>query len=208
MGRVGSNYYVKVNTMNYFMQHLKPGSSEQSMLYHMANSSEFEQLKARQEEQQELLDIANETQIMDIKKEEVLENYAKVLLLFEAYIRGWELRTFSLIADMQYIVQNCARILRSMFEIALNRNYCQLALIILDWCKFMDKRLDPNAHPLRQFTSMCNVGKLTNASQKAPLQGYMNPHICSKLEMLRITDLETLYSEDEEHLLRKSLSNA
>ena len=40
-------------------------------------------------------------------------------MLFEAYLKNRQLRTFSLISDMAYIVQNSARLLRALFEIAL-----------------------------------------------------------------------------------------
>jgi hypothetical protein len=42
---------------------------------------------------------------------------------------------------MAYIVQNSARLLRAMFEIALNKNYANLAKIALRWVHILDKRL-------------------------------------------------------------------
>ena len=37
----------------------------------------------------------------------------------EAYLKNRQIKTFSLISDMAYVVQNSARLLRAMFEIAL-----------------------------------------------------------------------------------------
>lgn len=42
-----------------------------------------------------------------------------------------------------------ARLIRAMFEIALQRNYANLAKIALNWCKIIDKRLRPNDHPMK-----------------------------------------------------------
>ena len=84
------------------------------------------------------------------------------MVLFEAYLKNRQIKTFSLISDMAYIVQNSARLLRAMFEIALQRNYAGLLKTTLDWCKILDKRMMPGSHIMRQFTLNCSVGKLTN----------------------------------------------
>ena len=63
---------------------------------------------------------------------------------------------------MAYVVNNAARLLRAMFEIALQRNYATLLKSTLAWCQILDKRLVPGQHTLRQFTKDCSVGKLTN----------------------------------------------
>jgi len=41
---------------------------------------------------------------LKLTKEEILENYGKALLLLEAYLKGVEVKAFSLIADMAYVV--------------------------------------------------------------------------------------------------------
>lgn len=42
--------------------------------------------------------------ISDIDKEEYHESYGKALVLLEAYLKGKDVRAFSLIADMGYVV--------------------------------------------------------------------------------------------------------
>jgi hypothetical protein len=42
MGRISSNYYINVKTMSYFMENLKPHTSEEMFLYHLAHADEFE----------------------------------------------------------------------------------------------------------------------------------------------------------------------
>ena len=134
MGRIASNYYINVDTMSYFMENLKPHTQEQNFVYHMAQASEFKQLDARKDEMQELQLLIQDIRFFTVDKSEINLAYVKVFILLEAYLRKLNLKTFSLISDMAYIVQNCARILRAMFEIAMNRNYANLAKIALKWC--------------------------------------------------------------------------
>ena len=134
MGRIASNYYINVGTMSYFMENLKAHTSEEMFLYHLAHADEFKQLDARKEEFEELKLIMNDIRYVQVDKTCFNESYTKVLVLFEVYLRQINLRTFSLIADLAYIVQNSARLLRAMFEIAMNKNYANLAKIALRWC--------------------------------------------------------------------------
>jgi hypothetical protein len=85
---------------------------------------------------------------VDVDKTAFNESHTKVLILLECYLRNLSLRTFSLISDMAYIVQNSARLLRAMFEIAMNKNFAALAKTALRYCQILDKRLRPDSHPL------------------------------------------------------------
>jgi len=58
---------------------------------------------------------------------------------------------FALVSDMAYVAQNGARILRALFEIALNRNWGPTANVLLTLCKAVDKQMWPFQHPLTQF---------------------------------------------------------
>ena len=150
MGRIASNYYINVETMSYFMENLKPHTQEPQFLYHLAQAHEFKQLDARKDEMQELGLLMNDIRYFEIDKAELNMSHTKVFILLEAYLRHFNLKTFSLISDMAYIVQNSARILRAMFEIAMNRNYANLAKIALNWCLILDKRVRPkDEHPLK-----------------------------------------------------------
>lgn len=162
MGRIASNYYIKAKTMSYFMENLRAHTNEYYFLYHLAHADEFEQLEARKEEFEELKLLMNDIRYVMVDKTCFNEAYTKVLVLFECYLRNINLRTFSLISDMAYIVQNSARLLRAMFEIAMNKNYATLAKVALRWCQVLDKRLRPDDHPLKQMTMYSSVGKLTN----------------------------------------------
>lgn len=116
------------------MENLKPNTREEMFMYHMAHASEFKQLEARKEEHVELQYLINDIRYFEVDKASFNESHTKVLMLFECYLRNIQLKTFSLISDMAYIVQNAARLLRAMFEIALNKNYAILAKTALKWC--------------------------------------------------------------------------
>lgn len=50
------------------------------------------------------------------------------------------------------ILQNAARLMRGMFEIALHRGWPTMAYRLLGLSKMLDKRLWGTQNPLRQFT--------------------------------------------------------
>lgn len=83
---------------------------------------------------------------------------------------------------MAYIVQNAARLLRAMFEIALNKNYADLTKMALRWCLILDKRMRPDDHPMRQFTADSHIGKLTNPNQKVSKYGYMKDEVAMDVQ--------------------------
>ena len=87
MGRIASNYYINVETMSYFMANLQPHTSEEMFLYHLAHASEFKQLEARKEEMEELTHMFKTIRYVDVDKGEINESHAKVLILFENYLR-------------------------------------------------------------------------------------------------------------------------
>ena len=123
-----------------------------------------------------------ECELVQVNKDNANEAPTKVLMLFEAYLKNRPLKTFSLISDMAYIVQNSARLLRALFEIALQRNYSSLMKTTLDWCNILDKRVLPGTHIMRQFTMNCHVNKLTNANAKVTRFGYIKDDIVYRLE--------------------------
>jgi len=82
-----------------------------------------------------------------------------------------------------------------MFEIALNKNYANLAKMALNYCHILDKRILPGSNPIIQFTEDCNIGKLTNPNEKVARHGFMRNEIAHRIEQFRIT-LDRLYQGD------------
>jgi replicative superfamily II helicase len=104
MGRVASNYYINVETMSYLMANLKPQTSEEMFLYHLAHSTDFKQLDARKEEMEELKHMHSKLTFVDVDKGEINEAHAKVQILFENYLQKKPILAFSLISDTAYII--------------------------------------------------------------------------------------------------------
>ena len=93
--------------------------------------------------------LCYECQYVEIDKTCYNEAHTKVLCLIEAYLKKRPIKTFSLISDMAYVIQNSARLLRAMFEIAMQKNFSQLVKSCIKWCQQIDKRLLPNAHIMK-----------------------------------------------------------
>ena len=127
MGRIACNYYVDCSTMSYFMSNLNAYTKQIQFLYHLAQASEFKQLEARKEEHEELKYLCQDVQFVEIDRACFNEAHTKVLVLLECYLRKIPVKTFSLISDMAYVAQNVARLIRAMFEIALQKNFANLA---------------------------------------------------------------------------------
>mmetsp|Transcript_12631 Transcript_12631/g.19647 ORF Transcript_12631/g.19647 Transcript_12631/m.19647 type:complete len:214 (+) Transcript_12631:747-1388(+) len=195
MGRIASNYYINCETMSYFMANLKPQCRESLFLYHLAQASEFKQLEARKEEHEELKYLVQDMQFVEVDKSSFNEAHTKVLIMIECYLRKIPLKCFSLISDMAYVAQNVARLIRAMFEIALQKNMANLAKIALNWCKIIDKRLRPNDHPLKQFCADSWVGKLTNASEKVTKFGYLKDEIVYQVQRFNV-DLDMIFDRN------------
>jgi replicative superfamily II helicase len=60
MGRIASNYYVNAKTMKYFIDNININTPEEKLLFHLAHSDEFEQIRARPEEEEELMKLYKE----------------------------------------------------------------------------------------------------------------------------------------------------
>jgi hypothetical protein len=88
-----------------------------------------------------------------------------------------------------------------MFEIAMNKNYANLAKIALRWCHIIEKRLCPNDHLMKQFCIDSHVGKLTNPNQQVTKYGYMSEDIAYRLRTADVS-LERLYNKEFEEVNR------
>ncbi|KAG0004796.1 activating signal cointegrator 1 complex subunit [Modicella reniformis] len=72
-------------------------------------------------------------------------------ILLQSAITQAPLEDFALVSDCAYIVQNASRIIRALFEIALNRSWGPVASVLLSLGKSVDKKMWSFDHPLHQF---------------------------------------------------------
>eukprot|EP00727_Mastigamoeba_balamuthi_P005510 m51a1_g1579 putative activating signal cointegrator 1 complex subunit 3 (2006) ;mRNA; r:104604-111515 len=144
LGRVASHYYIQHESMDVFGESISEHMSEADILDVVCQSNEFENLRMRPEEQQEL-DKLKRGCVLPVKGQDG-ETRSKVNILFQAFLSRYLLENFTLIMDSNYITQNMSRILRGLFEMVLHKGWCTAAMRLLTLCKLWHKN-----HPLAQF---------------------------------------------------------
>lgn len=152
LGRIASYYYVSHDSIKVFNEFLKPGMSEIEIFRLFSLSGEFKHIFVRDEEKLELAKLIARVPIP--VKEGVEEPSAKVNILLQAYISRLKLDGFALAADMTFIQQSAARLMRALFEICLKRNWAALSNKVLNVCKMIEKRSWACQSPLRQFSAI------------------------------------------------------
>ncbi len=149
LGRIASHYYCTHETMLTFMQLMKPSLTEIELFRIFSLSGEFRHISVREEEKLELQKLMERVPIP--VKESIEEPSAKVNVLLQAFISQLKFDGFALMADMTFVTQSAARILRAMYEIVLVHGWAQLAEKTLALCKMIDRRMWQSMSPLRQF---------------------------------------------------------
>ncbi|TNN71061.1 Activating signal cointegrator 1 complex subunit 3 [Liparis tanakae] len=147
MGRTASHFYIRYNTIE---------RTEADILSIVSKAEEFDQLKVRDEEMEELEQLL--CNYCELPAAGGVENgYGKINVLLQTYISRGEVDSFSLISDLSYVAQNAARIVRALFEIALRKRWPTMTYRLLTLCKMIDKRLWGFVHPLRQFHNLSHI---------------------------------------------------
>ncbi|XP_063245781.1 activating signal cointegrator 1 complex subunit 3 [Prinia subflava] len=153
LGRTASHYYIKYNTIETFNELFDAHKTEGDILAIVSKAEEFEQIKVREEEIEELDTLLND--FCELPAPGGVENnYGKINILLQTYISRGEMDSFSLISDSAYVAQNAARIVRALFEIALRKRWPAMTYRLLNLSKVIDKRLWGWVSPLRQFAAL------------------------------------------------------
>jgi pre-mRNA-splicing helicase BRR2 len=147
LGRVASQYYISHSSMAVYSRHMRPNMTDIELLRLFALSGEFTHITVREEEKLELAKLAGKVPIP--VKESPSEPSAKVNMLLQAYISRLKLDGFALVADMAFVQQSAARIMRALFEIALRRNWSGLAKRTLAFANMVAHRIWRSQTPLR-----------------------------------------------------------
>ncbi|KAJ1976814.1 activating signal cointegrator 1 complex subunit 3, partial [Dimargaris xerosporica] len=150
LGRIASAYYIDHQTMATINQFLRPHMTEADALALLSLSSEFAQIKLREAEAPELTAILNRDCCCAVKGG-AETSYGKVNILLQAAISNTRIEDFALVSDMRYVLQNAGRLVRALFEIALNRNWGPTAAVLLSLNKCIEHCMWPFQHPLRQW---------------------------------------------------------
>ncbi|CAG8651394.1 1656_t:CDS:10, partial [Funneliformis mosseae] len=222
IGRIASNFYITYKSMEIFNEKLKESMKEANILSIISQSSEFADLKSREEEAKELERLKENACPCQIKQT-TDDTAGKVNILLQAYLSNANLEDFALISDSAYVIQNTSRIVRALFEIALNRNWAQVSSILLDLCKCIDKRMWTFENPLAQFKLPREIiMKLQNNSHIPSLedmrdmssaelgqlvrQNSMGTYISKCVDMFPMLKLEAQVAPITRNILRVTLS--
>lgn len=155
LGKVASQYYISHTSMAIYSRHMRPNMSDIELLRLFALSGEFTHITVREEEKLELAKLAGKVPIP--VKESPSEPSAKINMLLQAYISRLKLDGFALVADMAFVQQSAARIMRALFEIAVRRNWSGLAKLTLAFANMVSHRIWRSQTPLRQFSTVPEV---------------------------------------------------
>uniref|UniRef100_A0A5F9D635 Activating signal cointegrator 1 complex subunit 3 n=1 Tax=Oryctolagus cuniculus TaxID=9986 RepID=A0A5F9D635_RABIT len=183
LGRTASHYYIKYSTIETFNELFDAHKTEGDIFAIVSKAEEFDQIKVREEEIEELDALLNN--FCELSAPGGVENsYGKINILLQTYISRGEMDSFSLISDSAYVAQNAARIVRALFEIALRKRWPAMTYRLLNLSKVIDKRLWGWASPLRQFS-------------------VLPPHILTRLEEKNLTvdKLKDMRKDEIGHIL-------
>ncbi|KAF9114810.1 hypothetical protein BGX27_009758 [Mortierella sp. AM989] len=150
LGRIASNFYVSYNSVNTYNSLMKPRMTEADVLAMVSRSTEFENVKSRDNEQGELGKLLEQACPCNVKGG-LDASPSKVNILLQSAITQAPLEDFALVSDSAYVIQNASRIIRALFEIALNRNWGPVANVLLSLGKSVEKKMWSFEHPLAQF---------------------------------------------------------
>lgn len=155
MGRIASQFYLTHTSMALYSRQLRPNMTDIDLLRLFSLSGEFKHITVRNEEKLELAKLAAKVPIP--VKESPSEPSAKVNILLQAYISRLKLDGFALVADMAFIQQSAARIMRALFEMALRRKWSGLSKLTLSFSNMVAHRIWNSQSPLRQFKNVPEV---------------------------------------------------
>ncbi|SCU86497.1 LAFA_0E01134g1_1 [Lachancea sp. 'fantastica'] len=150
LGRISSDFYLLNESVEIFNSLCNPSATEADVLAMISMSSEFDNMKFREEEATELTrlkETASECQIGG----EIESAQGKTNILLQSYISGSRIFDAALSSDANYVAQNSIRICRALFLVGVNRRWGNFSKVMLDICKSIEKRMWAFDHPLCQF---------------------------------------------------------
>ncbi len=152
LGRVASHFYIRAESVARFNEMLsrKLSPTDACLLDIICNATEFENVKVRPEELDELDNIVKKDCPLQLQSS-VDDFQGKSCVLLQAFISGSRVKSFTLTSDTNYIASNAGRVARALFEMCLKKGAAGAALKLLRIAKSADKRLWWWQTPLRQF---------------------------------------------------------
>jgi Superfamily II helicase len=152
LGRVASHFYIQAESISRFNDLLEHriSPSDKDLMDIVCHASEFENVKVRPEELDEMDKMMKNCCPIGVKSP-VEEYQGKCCVLMQAFISGSRVNSFTLTSDTNYIASNAGRVSRALFEMCLKRGSAGAALKFLRIAKSIDKQLWWFHTPLREF---------------------------------------------------------
>jgi len=174
LGRVAAHFYINTESISSFHEamSLRPEMSDTNVLHLVVTAAEFENVRVRQEEQNELDSIKQKVPI-DLEGP-VNDSATKTFVLVQAFVSRERPRGFTLISDTNYIASNAGkflvyllacetpgslvsrnfflgRVARALFEMCIHDNKAGAALKLMRLAKSVDSQIWWFQTPLRHF---------------------------------------------------------
>lgn len=178
LGRISSDFYLLNESVEIFNQLINAEATEADVLSFISMSSEFDNVKFRDEEKDELSKLRESKTVCDIGKK-LGDSQKKTNILLQSYISNSFVTDSALASDMNYIAQNAARICRSLFLMGINRRWGLFTRNMLEICKAVDKQMWPFYHPMRQFNLQPQI--ISQLEHKHPTMDYMREMSATEL---------------------------
>lgn len=152
LGRTAAHYYIQAESVATFNEKLRgfESLSDGQLAHLICCATEFENVKIRQEELNEIDALAKKSCPLPVKTP-IHDSSDKSLVLMQAFISRAGIKSFTLISDTNYIASNAGRVARAMFQMCLKQNKAGPTLQLLRIAKSVDKRFWWFQTPLRHF---------------------------------------------------------
>ncbi|KJP87696.1 hypothetical protein AK88_02591 [Plasmodium fragile] len=148
-GHIAAKYYVDYQTIGIFAENIDK-SNYVEIIDVISKSKEFENIQIRNEDMKDFLWLKSRCEI----SEQYDESKCMTLrILIESYLRRIQINNFSLICEINYVIQNIIRILYAYYEICLNvlKNISHLIMNTHNLIVSILRRLPMNACVFRHF---------------------------------------------------------
>lgn len=136
LGRIASRYYIRHASIEIFNQTFRPKMTEADVLAMLSTSVEFDQIRVRDSETQELVRLMEQAPCQ--VKGGTVTTPGKVNILLQGYISRAYVEDFALVSDTGYVAQNAGRIARALVEIGTSRKWAQTAAVLIEMSKSIE----------------------------------------------------------------------
>lgn len=181
-GRVAAHFYIQAESIATFQEFFAQDTflSDDSLCRMICSANEFDNMKIRQEEMDELQKLVSEACPLrlrgaghdDAGHALITTSVDKAFVLLQAYISRAKVKSFTLVSDMNYIASNASRVARALFEICLKSEKAGSAVKLLRIAKSIESQSWWFQTPLRHFENELNEQAFSSLENDASKHTY------------------------------------